>query len=859
VKRRRQWHRTYYLLAIFDVLVVALGIFLNHQIIGIHNESIRVNQVWESRLDNYLDLGTLAGQVNAPGNNVFDSRDVASESALQRQALERFASLMEVVRHDLRDLRGIEPRHAQALGTDLDLVDARMAEMVAEARQIFLYLANGRADLAGRRMAAMDRKYAEVNLAVTRSREDVGSIQRDLFAEQGKQAAALRNFEYLIAGFVVLMISCAMGYGHRIKKELEVHDLERAQHVSELEVSGASLRDANTSLTEEIAVREEAQARLRVSEERYALVARGANDGLWDSNLQSGEVYYSPRWKALLGYLEDELGTRPGEWFDRVHPNDLVELRAHLESAGTDGTPFEIEHRVLHRDGGYRWMLARGIGTRTDDGCRRLVGSHSDVTARKEAELNLVHDSLHDALTGLPNRALFLERLDHALQRAQRRNEKPYGVVYVDLDHFKGINDSLGHLAGDEVLVSIAKLLRQIVRPGDTAARLGGDEFALLLEDIGTEAEAMTVAQRILVELRKPLILDGLDIHVSASIGIAMGQPSDTSTTEVLRRADAALYSAKRDGRGRLQTFEPTMSERVFGDLRLEIDLRGALARNELYVVYQAIVALKTEDLVGVEALLRWNHPSLGLVPPSIFIPIAEESGDIVAIGNWVLREACAALVRLRDTYDGAHSISVSVNVSSRQLLMSDFSAHVQAALFETGLSPDCLRLEITESSIMRNPEQAIALLRDLRELGVRISIDDFGTGHSALSYLHDLPVDCLKIDRSFVNRLTTSTSGAHIVRAIVDLAHNTGLVVVAEGIETKEQQVALRELGCEYGQGYLLGRPGQLAELEWLLEDPPAGVLGQMATTSTSSLPGDSPTGGAPNEPDRAARAVPR
>ena len=801
------------------MLVVALGIFLNHQIIGIHDEAIRVNQVWESRLDSYLDLGTLAGEVNAPGNNVFDSRDVASETAIQERALKRFASRMAVVGQDVRDLRGTEPIHAQVLATDLALVDARVAEMVAEARQIFLYFDRGRADLAAQRMAAMDRRYADVNLAVTRTREDVGNIQRDLFAEQVTQAAALRNFEYLLAGFVVLMISCAMGYGHRIKKELELHELERTQHVSELEVSGAMLRAANTSLTGEIGVRVEAQGRLRVSEERYALAARGANDGLWDWNLQSGEVYYSPRWKALLGYLEDEdeLGTRQGEWFDRVHPNDLDALSAHLESAGNGGTPFEIEHRVLHRDGGYRWMLARGTGTRTDDGCRRLVGSHSDVTARKEAELNLVHTSLHDALTGLPNRVLFMERLDHALKRAQRSNEKSYGVMYIDLDHFKGINDSLGHLAGDEVLISIATILRQITRPGDTAARLGGDEFALLIEDIDSEAEALVVAERILEELRTPFILDGLDIHASASIGIAMGQPSDSSTTEVLRRADAALYSAKRDGRGRLQAFEPARSESVFDDLRLEIDLRGAIARNELHVVYQPIVALETRELVGVEALLRWDHPSLGLVPPSIFIPIAEGSADILAIGDWVLREACAAMVRLREKYSGAHPLYVSVNVSSRQLHGSDFSVQVQIALRETGLPADRLKLETTESSIMHNPEQAIARLGDLRDLGVRVSIDDFGTGHSALSYLHDLPVDCIKIDRSFVNRLTTSTSGPHIVRAILDLARNTGLVVVAEGIETEEQQVALRELGCEYGQGYLLGRPGQLADLEWL------------------------------------------
>ena len=466
---RLRWHRIYYGLALFDVLVVALGILLNHLIINTQHESISTNQVWETRLDRFLDLGTRAGEVNAPGNDVFETRAVRAESDRQADALDRFESLTRAIR---RDLRGVEPEYARVLERDLDEVEIEMQEMISEAAQIFHYFDSGRPDLAGGRMAAMDRKYHAVNLAITHTREDVGDIQREQFAEQARHATMLRNFEYLIAAFVVLMIGCATAYGHRIKRELEARDSERDRHVAELEETGARLADANTALTEQVTGRTEAESKLRLSEERYALAARGANDGLWDWTLTSGEVYWSPRWKALLGYAEHELSPRPGEWFDRVHPDDLADVQAQLEGARADGRPFQIEHRVLHRDGAYRWMLARGLGTTDGDGFVRVVGSHSDVTTRKQAELDLVHDSLHDSLTGLPNRVLFLERLERVLQRARRDGQPTFATMYVDLDRFKGVNDSLGHLAGDELWVRFAKVLERNVRPGDTADSL---------------------------------------------------------------------------------------------------------------------------------------------------------------------------------------------------------------------------------------------------------------------------------------------------------------------------------------------------------------------------------------------------
>lgn len=594
--RRRQWHRVYFGLAFFDVVVVALGLLLNHQIIDIHDEAIRTNQVWEQRLDRYLDLGTTAGELNAPGNDVFDTRDVDAESARRDEALRRLGVQMAAVR---RDLRTLAPQHAEVLRTDLEVLEARTAAMTAEADGILGYLDADRPDLAGSRMAAMDRLYHQVSAAITDIRDDVEEIQQELFSEQAEHAESLRSFEVLIAFFVISMIILAIGYGHRIRKEMERRDSERARYTAEMEKIHRRLAGANVLLGEEMAARRQAEASLRLSEERYALAARGANDGLWDWDLQTGEVYYAPRWKTLLGFAEDELSDRPVEWLDRVHPDDRADLHARLKSAIEAGGTFEIEHRVRHREGSYRWMLARGVAT-ARGGARRLVGSHTDVTTRKEAELTLVHDSLHDGLTGLPNRALFLDRLEHVLQRGRRMGTGSFAALYVDLDRFKQVNDSLGHLAGDELLVKFAGVLRRVIRSGDTAARLGGDEFIILLEDVRTEDDATNVAERILAQLQQRFLIDGTHVYASASIGIALGDPRCTSTTDVLRHADAALYQAKHAGRGCLRVFEPEKVEQLADDPTLGIDPRGAVASNELHQLNQPVVAPGTEDTTTI-------------------------------------------------------------------------------------------------------------------------------------------------------------------------------------------------------------------------------------------------------------------
>ncbi|MBV9848852.1 MAG: EAL domain-containing protein, partial [Armatimonadetes bacterium] len=548
---------------------------------------------------------------------------------------------------------------------------------------------------------------------------------------------------------------------------------------------------------------------LRDSEARYALAARGANDGLWDWDLLTDVVYYSPRWKAMLGFAEDEIGTGLEEWFRRVHPEDLPGVEAEITAHRQGYTlHFENKHRLLHKDNSYRWVLSRGLAIRDRDGLAcRMAGSLTDIT----------EDKIADPLTRLPNRVLFMDRLGRALERGKRDRDWRVAVLFLDLDRFKVINDSLGHLVGDELLISVARRLEACLRSGDTVARvtgqatvarLGGDEFTILLEDIQNEANAVGVAERILRELAVPFVLNGTEVFTSASIGITLGPAGYGQPDELLRDADAAMYSAKAGGKARYEVFDAAMRARTLARLQLETDLRRALERQEFCLHYQPIVALEPSRLMGFEALLRWQHPQRGLLLPSEFIPLAEETGLILPLGWWVLRESCRQMSAWKAAFPVDPPLDISVNFSSKQFLQVDLAREVERILSETGLDPHSLKLEITESAIMDDPKAAAVLLAHLRDLGVQVCIDDFGTGYCSLNYLHQFPIDTLKIDRSFVRQMEEAEENRQIVQSIVVLAHNLALDVIAEGVETEAQRHRLASLNCEYGQGFLFSKP---------------------------------------------------
>jgi diguanylate cyclase (GGDEF)-like protein/PAS domain S-box-containing protein len=553
--------------------------------------------------------------------------------------------------------------------------------------------------------------------------------------------------------------------------------------------------------------------RLAESEERHALALQGANDGLWDWDVRADKLYFSPRWKAMIGFPEGEIGDAPGEWLGRVHPDDRAGLTQALEGHLSGATQhFESEHRIQHRDGSYRWMLARGIAVRDPNGrATRVVGSQTDVTDRRQAEQRLQHDALHDALTGLPNRVLFLDRLDQSLRRAQRRGragtESCGAVLFLDLDRFKLVNDSLGHHVGDRLLVAVARRLESALRPGDTVARLGGDEFTILLDDVCDAREATVIAERVQATLQDPFHLDSRELVVAASIGIALADP-DAAPSDVMRDADVAMYRAKAEGKGRHAVFDARMHERVMRRLDLETDLRHAIEDDRIEVAYQPLVQIATGRIVGYEALARWHAPDGSAIEPGDFVPIAEETGLIVALGRRVLERACAELAEWR-TLPGGEGLVLGVNVSHRQLSEPNFPVELAAVLKMTGLDARALRLEVREHDLARDTEATRRTLAHVLEtLGVRWQIDDFGTGASSLRLLHRFPGDAVKIFGPLVSGMGHDGGSFEIVKAIVELAHNLGLEVIAEGVETAGQLEHLRVLGCEFAQGFHVSAP---------------------------------------------------
>jgi len=575
----------------------------------------------------------------------------------------------------------------------------------------------------------------------------------------------------------------------------------------------------------DITVRKEAEEALRRSEERYALAASGAGAGLWDWDLMEDRIYFSPRWKEMLGHSDEEIGSSPAEWLSRVHPEDREALEdALLEHVAGASAHFENEHRILHRNGTYPWMLVRGTVVRDEQGdAYRMAGSQIEVTERKLAEEQLRHAALHDSLTGLPNRTLFSETLERAFERRRREPDYGFAVLFLDLDRFKLVNDSLGHLAGDRVLEAAGRRLRGCLRAGDAVARLAGDEFTIFLDRVADVTSAVQVAERIQAALGDPMDVDGQEVVLSAGVGIVLSDARYETAEEILRDADIAMYRTKEDGGATCRVFDPAMHAEAVARLKLETDLRRALERDEFRVVYQPIVDLSSGRVAGFEALVRWDHPSRGLVEPADFIATAEETGLIVEVGERVLGQACERLSRWCRQYGDATPF-VSVNLSARQFRQTDFVERLVAVAQASGLGPEqlgLLNLEITESALMEGAERHVELVSGLREQGINVHIDDFGTGYSSLSYLHRFAIQALKIDRSFVAGIGEGTGNLEIVESIITLASNLEIDVIAEGVETMVQLESLRQLRCPLAQGYYFSRPVLPDKAEDLIHQP--------------------------------------
>ncbi|HIJ74764.1 MAG TPA: EAL domain-containing protein, partial [Candidatus Hydrogenedentes bacterium] len=644
-----------------------------------------------------------------------------------------------------------------------------------------------------------------------------GAMREGLLAQVGIGLAALVVLVVLFRRGVMNSLSRLTAHTIAIGKTNDLSARLNLERNDEIGTLASEFDRAVARLDEDIRERERAEEALRESEERYALAVEGAHDGLWDWNLRTNEIYFSPRWKSMLGYDDAEVRREPEDWLSKVHPEDrplvLASLDAHLKGTSAH---FESEYRIRHKDESYLWVLCRGLGVRGEDGePTRMAGSQTDITPRKRIEEQLTHQAFHDELTALPNRALFLDRLGQALRHAERHKEYTFAVLFLDLDRFKVVNDGLGHLVGDKLLTSIANKLTASLRATDTVARsdgtvarFGGDEFVILLDEIRDVSDATRVAERIQEILKQPFQIDDHEVFTSASIGIAMGASGRHSAVEILRNADTAMYRAKAHGKARYEVFDADMHAKALTRLQLETDLRRATERNEFVVYYQPIISLETGRVEAFEALVRWEHPTRGTVSPLEFIPVAEETGMIVPIGQAILSAAARDVRIWQQTMPHAENLCVSVNLSVREFSQPDLVESIQRTLDDAGLDPRYLKLEITESAIMENVDYVFSTLTRLRKLDIALAIDDFGTGYSSLSYLHRFPMNTLKIDRAFVRDMHVAAEHHQIVKTIRMLAESLGMNVIAEGIENEDQLRQLRDLGCEYGQGYLFSPP---------------------------------------------------
>ncbi|MGB8980187.1 MAG: EAL domain-containing protein [Terriglobales bacterium] len=559
-------------------------------------------------------------------------------------------------------------------------------------------------------------------------------------------------------------------------------------------------------------------------DELFQLITENAADMIAVVNHDGQRVYSSPAYQKVLGYSPEELGS--GTSFDQIHPSDQDRVKTAAEKAYRTGQGQKVEYRMRHKDGSWRVLesTSNTIGAKQGE-TARLVIVNRDITERKRAEEALAHRAFHDGLTELPNRELFLDRLQHAMLRARRHIDYKFAVLFVDVDEFKVVNDSLGHSAGDELLVEIAKRMSASFRDSDmiarlqvpneveehlgasSVARLGGDEFTVLLEDVSRPSDAIRVGQRIQEKLAIPFEIKGRQIVIKASIGAALSANSYNKPEEMVRDGEIAMYRAKQSGKARCEVFDSGMHLKAVRRLKLETDLRLGLERGELLVYYQPIVSLRSGKITGFEALSRWNHPD-GMISPADFIPVADETGLILPMNRALLREACDQLHIWQAQMNCDPPLMMSVNVSRRQFAQPGLAADIGTILRETGTSPQNISLEIVETIAMGESDRALVMLSELKELGVRLSIDDFGTGYSSLSRLPRFPIDSLKIDRTFVSNMTTDRDNHEIVRLIIMLAHSLRLSVVAEGTETEEQVAALKKLDCEMVQGYFYSPP---------------------------------------------------
>jgi diguanylate cyclase (GGDEF)-like protein/PAS domain S-box-containing protein len=596
---------------------------------------------------------------------------------------------------------------------------------------------------------------------------------------------------------------------HEAKQRHQDLTTEIQSRTQELKQTNQILESTHRELNLEILERRKVELMLMQSKNRLADLLNALDDVVWSATAAPFNLLYlNPAAEKVLGYEVSEFLANPNLWFEIIHPEDSHWVEQSMATLVVEGS-FDIEYRIVRPDGDIRHLKNRcTLARKTPEEPDRIDGIIYDITEQKRAEHKLWFDAFHDLLTGLANRNAFMDGLETALAAAKTSHQCQLAVLLIDLDRFKVINDSLGHAAGDQLLMAAARLLEDAVRATDLVARFGGDEFTILLDGITDEAEAILISERILAMMAQPLQLAGHRVEMSASIGIVMGAVDYDCAASLVRDADIAMFRAKELGRTRYEVFQPTMHQRALQRLQIESELRDGLERQQFQLYYQPLVDLRNTQLTGFEALVRWAHPERGILAAGEFIPIAEEAGLITALGDWVLQEACQQLRVWQEQFPQAAGLTMSVNLASPQLSAPGLLERLDALLAQAGVSGEALHFEITESLLLLESPEVLERLHGIRQRAIKLCVDDFGTGYSALGYINRFPIDVIKIDRSFIQAMQAEAEKVEVVRTITQLAHSLSMGVVAEGIETEAQLAQMRSLHCEWGQGYLFAKP---------------------------------------------------
>ena len=785
-KLQIKWHHLYYMLAAFDILAVSGSLYLNHQIMQIYGHSVEVNQAWANRVTLLTNLAELAIEVNAPGNNVFDDGDVSRHRILRDDAHRRYLDQVALVEQDISSIENGAIR--KDFFFRLDRINAAMDAMLYEANHIFDLFEARKGVEAGSRMATMDRRAAFLLTQISGFTLHIQGIQKFNFEEQLKNAADMHQYEYVIAAIIGLMVVMVTLYGHKLALQIRRTQQEREKTLADLK------RQART---------------IEQSESRLSTILDSVSDGIIVVNSDGTIDDMNPAAEMQFDYFDGQIR---GRHINEIIPEipQLPDSSDPLEETTMQRASTRLEF-IARRSTGEEFIIDFSLNSFEHDEQRKYTCVVRDITRYKKYQDKINDLAMKDSLTGLFNRNSFNTYFKSTLERNQA-NDNLTALMLIDIDRFKFINDTYGHQVGDGLLVQASERLKTIFRDDDLVARLGGDEFAIVLGDIADPNQVDALSNRLVDIFKEPFYIDKVRIETGISVGISLSPTDDTDPEALMRKCDLALYSVKKSGRGNFNFFDANMQNQAVAEKTLEQEMKTALDNNEFELFYQPQIDIGSNTICGVEALIRWNHPRRGLISPDQFISVAEKSALIIDIGQWVLEQCCRQWHSWRAS--NLSTPKIAINVSARQLNNKCFLPRVHATLEQMGVSGEHLEFELTETAALSDLDDCISKINAIRDLGISFAVDDFGSGHSSLTYLSQMPLDGVKVDRGFVENIGTDPTQAVITESLIKLAMRLEIDIIAEGVEDAFTARFLSKMGCRIMQGFYYSEPLSVDEV---------------------------------------------